>query len=176
LVAAVKAVTERGIADHASAVSNIKRTLGIARTAQPPDRQVEASVASDPPARSGSFPVGIVAAIAGVAVILVVAVIGIAFWAMSGSDVAAANSVKTTNTGKPPAGGNTQRVRVDVDEGKAQVIRDGQVVGTTPLDLDVAAGEKPSVTLRRDGYEDKTVQIEPTSGKKVLTFSLKTAK
>ena len=45
--------------------------------------------------------------------------------------------------------------------------------GTTPLDIDVAAGDKPNVTLRRDGFEDKTVQIEPASGKKVLTFSLK---
>lgn len=129
-------------------------------------------------APSRPFPLAIVAAVGGAAVILVFLIVGIAFWALGGDAVAAnvtANvAAKTSNAPKPSPGGSSQRVRVDVDEGKAEVMRDGAVVGITPLDMDVPAGEKPKLTLHRDGFEDKSVQLdELNSGKKVFTFSLR---
>ena len=91
----------------------------------------------------------------------------------------------TTNTSpqRPAANGvspqtadlksGKMRIRIDVDEGKAQVVQNGQVIGTTPFDMDINAGEKPNLTLRRENFEDKNVLIEASSGKKVFTFSLK---
>ncbi len=66
-----------------------------------------------------------------------------------------------------------KRVRVDVDEGKAQVFRGGQSVGSTPFELEARDGEKVDLTFKRDGFEDKNVQLEITSGKQAYTFSLK---
>ena len=85
-----------------------------------------------------------------------------------------AESQASAASKSPPTTAKGQlRVRVDVDEGKATVVRNGQVLGTTPLDLDASLGENVSLTLRREGYEDKNVNLEISNGKKVFTFSLK---
>ena len=72
--------------------------------------------------------------------------------------------------------GDLQHIRIDVDEGKADVIRNGATLGSTPLDIDVAIGRSETLTLKRDGYEDKEVTIEASAGKKAFTFSLKPKK
>ena len=82
-----------------------------------------------------------------------------------------AETPKSTPT--PAPSGGTQRIRIDLDEGQAQVSQNGRQLGTTPLDIDVSPGESPNITLHRDGYEDKQVTIEAGNGKKVFTFSLK---
>ena len=154
---------------------NIKKAFGLSRQASPEIKLYDSAVTrdSDAPAVSKPFPVGILAAVGGTGIFIVIVAMVAAFW-MFGGDASAANvAAKNINLSKTAAPVNSQRVRVDVDEGKAQVIRDGQVVGTTPVDIDIASGDKPNLTLRRDGYEDKTVQIEPNVGKKTLTFSLK---
>ena len=163
-------------------LQTIARTIAVSRPAPAPDGARYSSgsdYSPEVPASkpSSGMPIGIIAGIGGVAVLLLILVAGVGFWAMSGNSNGPTPNVagktgNASNSGKN-TGGNSQRVRIDVDEGKAQVVRDGQVVGTTPLDIDVASGDKPNVTLRRDGYEDKSVQIEPTSGKKVFTYSLK---
>ena len=154
---------------------NLKKAFGLSRQAQPEVRAFEPVVTrdSDAPVVSKPFPIVIVAAVGGIGIFVVVLAVVVAFW-LFGGDAAAANvPAKNGNQGKTAATANSQRVRVDVDEGKAQVIRDGQVVGMTPVDIDIASGDKPNLTLHRDGFEDKIVQIEPTAGKKTLTFSLK---
>jgi serine/threonine-protein kinase len=177
LVAALNsAIQNRGKAPETIGDS-LRKTFAAVRSQTPaqtdePYRSEELST-WDAPRPEKPFPIGIVAAIGGVLAVLVVVIVVGAFWMMGGDSVTANGTGGKTNSANAPAPGNTQRVRVDVDEGKAQVIRDGQVLGTTPLDIDVASGDRPNVTLRRDGFEDKTVQIEPASGKKVLTFSLK---
>ena len=152
----------------------LKKAFGLKRQAQPEARAYEPEITRDSDAPvSKPFPIGIVAAVGGTGIFFVIVAVVAAFW-MFGGDAAAANvPAKNVNPGKTAVAANSQRVHVDVDEGKAQVIRDGQVIGTTPLDVDIASGEKPNLTLRRDGFEDKVVQIEPTAGKKSLTFSLK---
>ncbi|HEY2846637.1 MAG TPA: serine/threonine-protein kinase, partial [Pyrinomonadaceae bacterium] len=157
----------------ATVAGNLKKAFGLSRQAPLDPWAHEPSVTrdADAPAVAKPFPVGIVAAVGGTGVLFLVIVVVAAFW-MFGGDASAANvAAKNVNPSKTAA--NSQHVRVDVDEGKAQVIRDGQVVGTTPVDINIASGEKPNLTLRRDGFEDKTVQIEPTAGKRTLTFSLK---
>jgi serine/threonine protein kinase len=174
VVAAVDAATS-GTKGGQTVADNLKRAFGLSRQAEQPPRQTPAATRdAEVPVSSGKgFPIGIVAAAGGALVVVLFVVAGAAFWMFSGDAHAANVTGKNDPQVKTTAPANTQRVRVDVDEGKAQVLRDGKVVGTTPLDLDIALGDKPSLTLRRDGFEDKTVQIEPTAGKKALTFSLK---
>lgn len=72
-----------------------------------------------------------------------------------------------TNSDK---GGKT--VRIDAIGGSAEVWRNGQKIGNTPLDLEVADSEVVSLKLRRQGYFDSDVKVESMVGKKVYTFSL----
>lgn len=130
------------------------------------------------------LPVAMIAVASSVAVILLFSLIGLGVWLMSGSsagDATANSALKTVVDSKdgktavvPSAkAANQRRVRVDVDEGSAQVFRNGQSVGATPFDLEAADGEKVDLTLKRNGFEDKAVQIEVSSRKQVYTFSLK---
>lgn len=129
-------------------------------------------------------PLAIIAVGAGVAVLLLFAFIGVAVWTLSGSDVNNAVISTPVKSGVDPKDNKTvvvqsakstapRKVRVDVDEGSAQVFRGGQAVGATPFDLEAGEGEKVDLTLKRDGFEDKAVQIEVSSRKQVYTFSLK---
>ncbi len=134
----------------------------------------------------------IVAAVV-LAVLFVFGIIGLGIWAMSGADKSEVASnfsgrntlienlnrsnltdAKTKSAISPQPGSKTDKVRlrVDVIEGKAQVLRDNQTIGTTPLDVETAVGEPVNLTLRREGFQDKNVRLEATSGKKIYTFSL----
>ncbi|MEP6944307.1 MAG: serine/threonine-protein kinase [Acidobacteriota bacterium] len=132
------------------------------------------------PAARGTSPTMLyVAAGSAVAVLMLIVVAVVGFWAFSGNSDGAKSSVPAQaspkNINSIQAGGNKEgqkRVRVDLDEGKAQVLRNGELLGSTPLDVDVAAGETPKLTLHRDGFEDKDISIESAGGKKVFTFSL----
>jgi serine/threonine protein kinase len=173
------AIARRGVSDDTIAVT-IKRTLGIARASHTPVYEEFSSSSSGDQEAASLRPSskrpawGIFAAVGAAAILLLVVVIGVGVWMIGGGDVIAANAGANSRTNsRSTANGPMQKVRVDVDEGKAQVIRDGQIVGMTPVDIDIASGDRPNLTLRRDGFEDKTVQIEPNAGKKTLTFSLK---
>ena len=121
-------------------------------------------------ASSKAFPVVLVAGISGGAVLLLFVLIG-GILLLSGGGKAA-NQPGGSNSVVATTKGNT-KIRVDVDEGKAQVLKNGQLLGTTPLDMEADLGDSVPLTLRRDGFEDKNVNIQVTSGKKVFTFSLK---
>ncbi len=125
------------------------------------------------------------ALIGGFGVLLLFAVIGIGFLALSGGEKTQSNApinIITANApNKPPVSLRTavssaepRRVRIDVIDGKADVIRNDRIVGSTPFDLEGAEGERVGLTLRRPGFQDKNVQIEVTSRKKVYTFTLAT--
>ena len=145
----------------------LKKTLGLQR--------------EDPPALPGTivvteqavkpFPTGLIA-LSGSAVVLVFIIAIAGIWMMSGTGETTRTATAAGNLAPATSKGN-MRVRVDVDEGKAMVLRNGQTLGTTPLDVDANLGESVALTLRRDGYEDKSVSIDITNGKKVFTFALK---
>jgi serine/threonine-protein kinase len=130
------------------------------------------------------LPVLMIGAVSSIAVLLLFGIVGFGIWSMSGSSESkdAANAASKiavdSKDGKTlvvqSAKTTAQRhIRVDVDEGSAQVFRNGQISGATPFDLEAADGEKIDLTLKRDGFEDKNVQIEVSSRKQVYTFSLK---
>ena len=126
-----------------------------------------------------SLPYGLIAAAASVAVILLFVVVGAGVYFLKGNDDNAGKVIASDkkNTGNTTAvvvpKGAARQIKIDVDEGKAQVYRGSEAIGSTPLDLNVQDGEKVNLTLRRDGFEDKSVQFEAVGGKKVYTFSLK---
>ncbi|MEO6655431.1 MAG: serine/threonine-protein kinase [Pyrinomonadaceae bacterium] len=120
------------------------------------------------------FPVAIAAAVgSGVIFLLFVGVLGIYF--LSGSSDGNGNSDGNAQTSTVPLASNKRgvRIHVHVDEGKAEVIRAGKSMGTTPFELDANVGDIIPLTLHRDGFEDRKVTVEVTNGKKDFTFSLK---
>ncbi|MFN6963000.1 MAG: serine/threonine-protein kinase [Pyrinomonadaceae bacterium] len=148
------------------AVASVERTGGDASTTLPS-------------AESGSkkrltMIVGAAAGLGFLAVVVVLAGAAI-WWSKSNGNAAHAADPKTNGLANSQAAirADMQRVRVDVDEGTAQVLRDGRPVGNTPYDVEAPRGESVKLVLRRDGFEDKAVDVEVGSGKKVLTFSLK---
>lgn len=135
-----------------------------------------------PPRRKTPFAAIIAGAVAGV--MLLFSFVGVGIWAMGGSgNYQANNSSIIILPDKSPAANkslpaphpvaNVNPVHIDTFEGSAQVFRDRQQIGVTPLDLEAENGEKIELTLRRDGYEDKQVEFEVSPGQKVYTFSLK---
>lgn len=133
--------------------------------------------------QSKKFPFMLVAGGVSAAVVLLFVLVGIGIWAMSNSKTGSSVNPATITTAnqkdnkaiaaQPSPNAKQKSVRVDVDEGKAQVFRDGQSIGSTPLDLQTSDGEKVDLTLKRDGFADKNVQLDITSGKQAYTFSLK---
>jgi PEGA domain len=119
------------------------------------------------------LPIGLIAGISGAAVVILFLVGGIAIWFLRGSQSVVANSSSAANQAVVINNGQLKRVKIDIDEGKAQILRDGTNLGQTPYDLDAKDGEKVNLTLRRDGYEDKNVLLEIKGSKQVYTFSLK---
>ncbi len=62
---------------------------------------------------------------------------------------------------------------VDVADGRADVYRDGSLVGTTPYQFHTKAGEQQvDLVLKRDGYLDKPVRLSTTETKKTYTYML----
>lgn len=136
---------------------------------------------------------GIIAG-AAAAIVLLFGVVGFGIWAMSDSQTGNQNTgsrqndssatsfqsvnsapAKDNKTISSQSGQNTNlpRVRVEVIEGAAQVYRNGQFIGVTPVDLEGRENESVDLTFKREGYEDKNVQIEIATRRKVYTFSLR---
>jgi serine/threonine-protein kinase len=62
---------------------------------------------------------------------------------------------------------------VDVAEGRAEVYRDGELVGTTPYQFESKAGESQvELVLKREGYMDKPVRVSTTETKRTYTYML----
>ena len=122
-----------------------------------------------------------------VGVLIVFGLIGISIWAMSGGENSnAANSnkmlvVKKSDLpkernkpliGTASANGESGEVQIDAFEGSAELFRNGENVGKTPLAIKGRVGEKINIKLRREGYKDYETQIEISSGKRNYTFTL----
>lgn len=135
----------------------------------------------------------------GAALLLVVLVVGIGMVMTSGSStensnntavrIAAVPTRSPSIPAKPAATGGARapqiqsgstatsierpRVIVEIVEGVAQVIRDGLVLGTTPVEIEGAENESVDLILKRDGYADTPVRVEITTNRKVYTFSMR---
>jgi hypothetical protein len=80
------------------------------------------------------------------------------------------NSQSASGT-RPTAAPAEETFTVDATEGRAEVFRNGERVGTTPYKFQSKAGEHIDLVLKREGYEDKAVRLS-TSDKKTYTFML----
>ena len=62
-------------------------------------------------------------------------------------------------------------VELQLSDGRAQIYRDGKLLGTTPYSLKARVGERVRLTLRRDGYADEPVDFT-VSEKRSYTFTM----
>ena len=116
-------------------------------------------------------------AIAGVAFLLI---IGGLYFVLTG-DPESASAAKTPQSGVQPSATQKPTVvatkeetfTVDVAEGRAEVYRNGELVGTTPYRFQTKAGEQQvELVLKRDGYVDKPVRLSTNETKKTYTYML----
>jgi eukaryotic-like serine/threonine-protein kinase len=63
-------------------------------------------------------------------------------------------------------------VRINTLEGRAEVFQNGQLVGSTPFEIQAALGEQVKVVLKREGYKDERVEFAVTENKKDYTITL----
>lgn len=130
----------------------------------------------------------LVSFLAAAAVLAVFSIAGLSIWSFSGSNP---KPLVTENSSipKPILSGNSKiaivqpiskanlsRVRIEINEGSAQIFRDGQSVGKTPYELEGREGETINITLKREGFEDKTERVDIISRRPIYTFSLKSKK
>jgi len=113
-------------------------------------------------------------------VILVLVFIG-AFMLMNGSsEDRSANEngvVKGSRASVPVgdtsgAGGTVKSIELSVMEGRADVYRDGQLLGTTPHKLNARVGERITLTLKREGYKDEPVDFSVSESKRDYVFKM----
>jgi serine/threonine-protein kinase len=110
-----------------------------------------------------------------VAAIFALVVIGAAYFLLSGPD---SNANKSGQQSIAPASSGSrqpaqqQMFTVDVAEGRADVYRNGERVGTTPYQFQAKSGEQLDLLLKRDGYQDKPVRLSTSENKRTYTFML----
>ena len=75
----------------------------------------------------------------------------------------------------PPTSADTREIVVDTADGKAEVYKDGKMVGATPYQVQARTGEKVNLVLRRDGFEDAPVEFN-ASEPHVYTYTLEPRK
>lgn len=142
---------------------------------------------------SSGNPMRIVGVISAIVVLMVFGIIGFGMWAISdGVDanvagnensniVVARNSPtpknlisKNDNQISPQSGTKSDlvRVMVDTNEGSAEVYRDEQRIGKTPLEVEGREGDNVNLTLRRDGFQEQKVELLISARRKVYTFVL----
>lgn len=83
----------------------------------------------------------------------------------SGSTNLAASTTATT-------AGAQKSIEVFLTDGRADVYRDGQLLGPTPYRLNVRIGERVQLTLKRDGYRDEPVDFTVSESKRDYAFTM----
>ena len=75
-------------------------------------------------------------------------------------------------SGANASGGAEKSIELSVMEGRADVYRDGQLLGTTPHKLNARIGERIMLTLKRDGYKDEPVDFSVSESKRDYVFKM----
>jgi eukaryotic-like serine/threonine-protein kinase len=119
--------------------------------------------------------VPVVVALAGL--VLLVVVVGLYFVLRGDPEsttTAKQSGVQPASAQKPVSAPQIQETfTVDVADGRADVYRDGILVGTTPYKFQTKSGEQQvDLVLKRDGYLDKPVRLSTTETKKTYTYML----
>lgn len=117
--------------------------------------------------------------IAAIAVVVLVVLVGGIYFLLSGGPGASSSNKPSQQSNTQPLAGTKQAAApvqeetftVDATEGRAEVFRNGERVGTTPYKFQAKSGEHIDLVLKREGYQDKPVRLS-TSDKKTYTFML----
>jgi len=91
----------------------------------------------------------------------------------SSAPAAAPNVAAPTPTAATAASAEMRSVRINTLEGRADVYRNSQMVGTTPYEITAPLGERVRLTLKRAGYEDELLDFVITENKKEYTITMK---
>ena len=146
---------------------------------------VEAEVGE---AKSKNMPL-MIGAVAGIIVLALIAVVAVVIYTAStdgatdNSNIAATNTTSANSTANltrgikaspsPIAVSASERVvEITVSDGKADVYRGAEKVGTTPYAVQGKLGEQVALTLRREGYADEPVSFV-VGEKKAFMYTLK---
>jgi hypothetical protein len=70
------------------------------------------------------------------------------------------------------AAGDERVVQIETSEGPARVFLGGLDVGATPYSMKARPGDKISLVLKRDGFEDKPVDLTVGENPRPYTFTL----
>ncbi|HST54248.1 MAG TPA: serine/threonine-protein kinase [Pyrinomonadaceae bacterium] len=110
-----------------------------------------------------------VGAVVGVVVLVAVAVALYAFAGSSDAPVASDNAANVANTAKgltsnaahpaPSLDAQERVVRISINDGKADVYRGDEKIGTTPYPYRGKLGEHVALMLKREGYKDEPVDF-----------------
>ncbi|MFP5264042.1 MAG: serine/threonine protein kinase [Blastocatellia bacterium] len=167
----------RFISNAQSPVTQVKRPTAAPRAPEPVSRIAAVTEVVSRGGRNKPLIVGSAAALA----LLVIAAGGyFLLGGGTGASPAKANSNSSRQAGPQPAPPpkpdpgrmQTGKFIVDVSEGRAEVYKGGERVGTTPYPVEARAGEQLDLTLKREGYYDKPVQMSVTENKKTYTFTM----
>jgi len=76
------------------------------------------------------------------------------------------------STGGGAVADRTRTVQINVEEGPAEVFRDGTYLGKTPLNVTASIGELVNLLLKRDGCEDKHLEFAVTANQRGYTLQM----
>ncbi len=119
----------------------------------------------------------------GAAFVILLLIISGAFMMMNSSSEPSANSnavakgLSSNASSASAASGVSaseaeKSIEVYLTEGRADVYRDGQLLGTTPHKLNARIGERIQLTLKRDGYKDEPVDFSVSESKRDYVFRM----
>jgi len=67
-----------------------------------------------------------------------------------------------------PAAPEMLSVIVDTEPPQAKILKDGVRIGETPEEVKVPKGNTVKVTLKKDGYLEETIEVDPSKGHKMV--------
>lgn len=85
--------------------------------------------------------------------------------------LSAGDSANTAAVNKK-SGEAEKSIELYLTEGHADVYRDDQWLGTTPLKMNVSVGEHVKLKLKREGYKDELVDFDVTESKRDYAFTM----
>ncbi|GAC1446216.1 MAG: hypothetical protein NVSMB56_02830 [Pyrinomonadaceae bacterium] len=166
-------------AGHRNSIQAAHHTTGLNIT--PSSNSGSASVSTQQNVSHRKW--GLLAGGVGIVVVMLVFVIGIGLYMLTtdnnknttderATNVKSGNEYETKIASPPPS---AKKVQIDVSEGRAQIWRNGQMVGETPYKLNASIGEHVNLTLKREGFSDKNVDFDVGANQSILTFSMENA-
>ena len=161
----------------AELLRDVRQLSAAAAAARPEPPRETADLQAPKP--SGAKPLLLVGG--GLAAVVLLAAAGVAALVLlspaggpSKENAAPSNRPAPVNAARLSGGGvdaAERTIEIMVFDGRAEVFREGQKLGTTPYPLKARVGERVRLTLRRAGYADEPVDFTVTE-KKSYTFTM----